>query len=126
MINGPETPDTFANASEASDSSGALEAEALDAYSRVVSSVAERLIPSVASLRVSRSMGGWSAGGAGSAVAFAPDGYLVTSAHVVAGADRGQAAFVDGSEQEFRVVGRDPLSTWASSGSASLSCGGLA
>ena len=55
-------------------------------------------------------MGGWSAGGAGSAVAFAPDGYLVTSAHVVAGADRGQAAFVDGSEQEFRVVGRDPLS----------------
>ena len=110
MTNGPETPDTFANASEASDSSGALEAEALDAYSRVVSSVAERLIPSVASLRVSRSMGGWSAGGAGSAVAFAPDGYLVTSAHVVAGADRGQAAFVDGSEQEFRVVGRDPLS----------------
>ena len=34
-------------------------------------------------------MGGWSAGGAGSAVAFTPDGYLVTSAHVVAGADRG-------------------------------------
>jgi S1-C subfamily serine protease len=110
MFNGPETPDTSANASEASDSSGALEAEALDAYSRVVSSVAERLIPSVASLRVSRSMGRWSASGAGSAVAFAPDGFLVTSAHVVAGADRGQAAFVDGSEQEFRVVGRDPLS----------------
>ena len=86
------------------------EAEALDAYSRVVSSVAERLIPSVASLRVSRSLGGWSAGGAGSAVAFAPDGYLVTSAHVVAGADRGLAAFVDGTEHEFRVVGRDPLS----------------
>ncbi|MFI5292380.1 MAG: S1C family serine protease, partial [Candidatus Limnocylindrales bacterium] len=110
MTGGDPAPDTFANASEVSDSSGASEAEALDAYSRIVSSVAERLMPAVASLRVNRAMGGWSAGGAGSAVAFAPDGYLVTSAHVVAGTDRGQAAFVDGSEHEFRVVGRDPLS----------------
>ena len=89
------------------------DAEVLDAYSRAVSSVAERLIPSVASLRVTRQMGGWSAGGAGSAVAFTPDGYLVTSAHVVAGADRGVAVFVDGAEREFRVVGRDPLSDLA-------------
>ncbi|HEY8868775.1 MAG TPA: trypsin-like peptidase domain-containing protein [Candidatus Limnocylindrales bacterium] len=86
---------------------------ALDAYSRVVSSVAERLIPSVASLRVQRQMGGWSAGGAGSAVAFTPDGYLVTSAHVVAGTDRGVAVFVDRAEREFRVVGRDALSDLA-------------
>jgi S1-C subfamily serine protease len=85
--------------------------EALDAYSRAVSSVAERVIPSVASLRVSRSMSGW--GGAGSAVAFTPDGYLVTSAHVVAGTDRGTATFVDGAERAFRVVGRDPLSDLA-------------
>src|SRR6266540_1029044 len=85
--------------------------EALDAYSRAVSSVAERLIPSIASLRVSRGMSGW--GGAGSAVAFTPDGYLVTSAHVVAGTDRGTAAFVDGAERAFRVVGRDPLSDLA-------------
>jgi len=89
------------------------DAEVLGAYSRAVSSVAERLIPSVASLRVTRQMGGWSAGGAGSAVAFTPDGYLVTSAHVVAGADRGVAVFVDGAEREFRVVGRDPLSDLA-------------
>jgi S1-C subfamily serine protease len=86
---------------------------ALDAYSRVVTSVAERLIPSVASLRVQRQMGGWSAGGAGSAVAFTPDGYLVTSAHVVAGTDRGVAIFVDGAEREFRIVGRDALSDLA-------------
>src|SRR3954464_7984951 len=85
----------------------------LDAYSMAVSSVAETLIPSVASLRVTRPMGGWSAGGSGSAVAFTPDGYLVTSAHVVAGTDRGEAAFVDGTEREFRVVGRDPLSDLA-------------
>jgi S1-C subfamily serine protease len=70
-------------------------------------------MPSVASLRVTRAMGGWTAGGSGSAVAFTPDGYLVTSAHVVAGTDRGSAAFVDGSEREFRVIGRDPLSDLA-------------
>ncbi len=86
---------------------------ALDAYSRVVSSVAARLIPSVASLRIGRSAGGWSAGGSGSAVAFTPDGFLVTSAHVVAAADRGDAAFVEGPEREFRVVGRDALSDLA-------------
>jgi S1-C subfamily serine protease len=85
----------------------------LDAYSAAVSSVAETLIPSVASLRVSRAIGGWAAAGSGSAVAFTPDGFLVTSAHVVAGTDRGTAAFVDGSEQSFRVVGRDPLSDLA-------------
>src|SRR5918997_1228856 len=78
-----------------------------------VSAVAESLSPSVASLRVSRSVGGWSGGGAGSGVAFTPDGYLVTSAHVVAGTDRGTAAFVDGIERELRVVGRDPLSDLA-------------
>jgi S1-C subfamily serine protease len=83
--------------------------EALDAYSRTVSSVAERVIPSVASLRVERRMGG----GSGSAVAIAPDGYLLTSAHVVAGSERGTAVFVDGREPEFRVVGRDPLSDLA-------------
>jgi S1-C subfamily serine protease len=85
----------------------------LDAYSMAVSAVADALIPSVASLRVTRSMGGWSAGGSGSAVAFTPDGYLVTSAHVVAGTEAGTAAFVDGTERDFRVVGRDPLSDLA-------------
>jgi S1-C subfamily serine protease len=85
----------------------------LDAYSAAVSSVAETLIPSVASLRVTRQMGWGPATGAGSAVAFTPDGYLVTSAHVVAGSEKGVAAFVDGRELEFRVVGRDPLSDLA-------------
>jgi S1-C subfamily serine protease len=85
----------------------------LDAYSMAVSGVAEALIPSVASLRVNRTANGWGGGGSGSAVAFTPDGYLVTSAHVVAGSDGGTAAFVDGTEREFRVVGRDPLSDLA-------------
>jgi S1-C subfamily serine protease len=46
-------------------------------------------------------------------VAFTPDGYLVTSAHVVAGTEQGTATFVDGTERAFRVIGRDPLSDLA-------------
>jgi S1-C subfamily serine protease len=91
----------------------ALEEEALDAYSSAVSTAAARLIPSVASLRVERRNGGWGGGGSGSAVAFTPDGFLVTNAHVVAGAERGTATFVDGDELGFEVVGRDPLSDLA-------------
>ncbi len=90
----------------------AIEDEALDAYSTAVSTAASRLIPSVASLRIERRGGGWG-GGAGSGVAFTPDGYLVTNAHVVAGAERGTATFVDGDELGFEVVGRDPLSDLA-------------
>jgi serine protease Do len=42
------------------------------------------------------------------------DGFLITSAHVVAGRDRGgRATFVDGREIGFRVVGADPLSDLA-------------
>lgn len=89
------------------------DSEALDAYSLAVSTAAERLIPSVASLRVSRQLGGWTAGGSGSAVAIEPSGHLVTSAHVVAGSDGGTATFVDGAELPFRVVGRDALSDLA-------------
>jgi S1-C subfamily serine protease len=87
--------------------------EALDGYSVAVSTAAERLIPSVASLRVSRQVGGWTAAGSGSAVAIEPVGHLVTSAHLVAGSDQGTATFVDGSEMPFRVVGRDALSDLA-------------
>jgi S1-C subfamily serine protease len=46
-------------------------------------------------------------------VAFTPDGYLLTSAHVVAGASGGAATFVDGTELTFDIVGRDPLSDLA-------------
>jgi S1-C subfamily serine protease len=89
------------------------DSEVLDAYSRAVSAVAANLIPSVASLRITRRSGGWSASGSGSAVAFTPDGYLITSAHVVEGTDRGEAAFTDGTEGEFQVIGRDRLSDLA-------------
>jgi S1-C subfamily serine protease len=85
------------------------ESEALDAYSRVVIGVAEMVLPSVASLRVSTGHGE----GAGSASVLTEDGYLLTSAHVVEGAGHARAAFVDGTEQDATVVGRDPLSDLA-------------
>src|SRR5262245_30930471 len=87
----------------------------LDAYSRAVVGVAERLSPSVANLRVYRQVrGGRRIGGGGSGVVVTPDGYTLTSAHVVARmAGRGRASFVDGRDVEFEVVGSDPLSDLA-------------
>src|SRR6186713_688796 len=77
---------------------------ALDAYSRVVTAVARDLAPSVANLRVTRRLrGGRSAMGGGSAVVITPDGFLVTSAHVVEGSRSGSASFVDGREMRFAV-----------------------
>jgi S1-C subfamily serine protease len=85
------------------------ENEALDAYSRVVSSVAATVLPSVASLTVRTPRGD----GGGSAVLFTEDGFLLTSAHVVAGTRMGSAEFGDGQETRFDVVGADPLADLA-------------
>lgn len=86
----------------------------LDAYSRTVVGVAEQMTRSVASLKVSQATrGGRYAQGAGSAVAVTSDGFLLTSAHVVAGSDRGGATFSDGRELPFDVIGLDHLSDLA-------------
>src|SRR6476659_2522073 len=89
--------------------------ETLDAYSQAVTTVAERLSPSVANLRVSRRVrGGRILDGGGSGVVITPDGFTLTSAHVVARTEgQGRASFVDGRELEFEVVGSDPLSDLA-------------
>ena len=90
------------------------DAEALDAYSRTVTSVAERLRESVANLRVGRRTRRGRTEGGGSAVVITPDGYMLTSAHVVEGTDgRGQAAFPDGRSFGAELVGTDPLSDLA-------------
>jgi serine protease Do len=88
---------------------------ALDAYSLAVTTVAERLSPSIANLRVSRRVrGGRILDGGGSGVVITPDGFTLTSAHVVARTEgKGRASFVDGRELEFEVVGSDPLSDLA-------------
>jgi serine protease Do len=90
------------------------DAEALDAYSRIVTAVADRLSASVANLRVSRRVrGGRLLDGGGSAVVITPDGFLLTSAHVVARTDGSGRASVAGRDLEFRIVGSDPLSDLA-------------
>jgi S1-C subfamily serine protease len=89
------------------------DADAFDAYSRTVSGVAENLTPSVAHLAVSRRTRRGRAEGAGSAVAISSDGYMLTSAHVVAGGNGVGATFSDGRELGADVVGSDPLSDLA-------------
>lgn len=79
--------------------------DAMDAYSRAVSTVAKTVTPHVAGVQLAR--------GSGSAVVFADDGHLLTNAHVVADHRRGVATFADGSEVPFDVVGADPLSDLA-------------
>jgi serine protease Do len=104
---GPGRPDSASDTAE--------EEEALDAYSRVVSAVAERLRPSVANLRVRRrGRSGRELDGGGSGVVITPDGYMLTSAHVVSSsAPSVSASFADGRELRARVVGADPLSDLA-------------
>ncbi|WP_416876387.1 S1C family serine protease [Kitasatospora sp. SC0581] len=91
------------------------EAEApLDAYSRVVTSVAAALTPRVAALQVPRrGRGGWFSTALGSAVVFTEDGFLLTNAHVVGHADAGTLAFADGTTSPFHTIGADPLSDLA-------------
>jgi S1-C subfamily serine protease len=89
------------------------EAEALDAYSTVVTSVAATVTAHVAALAVRTEQHGRASQGAGSAVAFTDDGFLLTNAHVVGRASSGTAAFADGSEAGIDVIGSDPLSDLA-------------
>jgi S1-C subfamily serine protease len=85
--------------------------DALDAYSRVVTTVAEALLPRVAAIRVSP--GRRSGEASGSAVVLTAEGHLLTNAHVVGSADTGEATFADGSSARLEIVGRDPLADLA-------------
>src|SRR4051812_49968498 len=92
-----ESANGAADAPRHADGERPSDAEALDAYSQVVTAVARDLAPSVANLRVTRRVrGGRMAGGGGSAGVIAPDGYLLTSAHVVDGGPGGGAPFRGG------------------------------
>src|SRR5687767_16001621 len=76
------------------------EADALDAFSNVVVTVAERLRPAVVNLRVDRGPHG----GNGSGVIFAHDGLLLTNQHVVHGAKTVRVRLQDGTEMGGRVL----------------------
>jgi len=83
--------------------------DALDAYSAVVTAVAQTVLPSVASISVRSRRGN----GGGSASVITPDGYLLTSAHVVAGSRSAEATFADGTTVAADIAGRDELSDLA-------------
>ncbi len=93
------------------------EAQALDAYSQVVTSVAERVSPAVVNVSATRRVGfrtrsgerrTGERSGTGSGVVIAPDGYILTNSHVVTGATRIVAATSDGREAPAEQVGSDP------------------
>jgi S1-C subfamily serine protease len=85
------------------------DADALDAYSAVVTTVAQSVLPSVASIAVRDRRGN----GGGSASVITSDGYLLTSAHVVAGTRAAEATFADGTTVAVDIAGRDELSDLA-------------
>ncbi|BCW66988.1 serine protease [Arthrobacter sp. NicSoilB4] len=86
----------------------------LDSYSATVIRVAAAVTPHVAALEVGGTgRHGRFRTGAGSAVLFTSDGYLLTNAHVVAGAQGGSAVYSDGTRTAVDVVGSDPLSDLA-------------
>jgi S1-C subfamily serine protease len=79
--------------------------EPLDAYSRVVTDVADRVGPAV--VRVA-SRGAGRRGGIGSGVIIADDGLVLTNSHVVAGGRRVGLSLAEGGEIEADVLGDDP------------------
>src|SRR5438067_6793820 len=92
---------TEATALPAADDAVAL----LDAFSQAVVRVAERVSPSVVHVRRGR--------GAGSGVVIAPDGYVLTNAHVVDDAKAVEVVLVDGSTYRAPVIGADPATDLA-------------
>jgi len=83
----------------------ASDAEVLDAYSRVVTSVADSVGPAV--LRVETRASNGRVGGVGSGVVIAPDGLVLTNCHVVEGAKEVRLLDAEGRVMEARRLGED-------------------
>lgn len=78
----------------------------LDAYSKTVTNVVERVGPSVVRLDIRRGDG--KRAGSGSGVIVSPDGLVLTNSHVVQGAKRADVTTLDGRILSGRVLGDDP------------------
>jgi S1-C subfamily serine protease len=107
VLDSSERPESAANGTPADRPAAPSipdDEEPLDAYSRAVVGVVEQVGPAVVSISRASKRG---PAGAGSGVLFAPDGYVLTNAHVVAGADELELGFTDGTSSAGSIVGFD-------------------
>jgi S1-C subfamily serine protease len=87
------------------DATGAPPPDELDPYSAQIANAFDRVGPAV--VHVIAFGAGGKPRGQGSGVIFTPDGYVLTNAHVVAGATRLRASFTDGQAMDAALVGED-------------------
>ncbi|MEW6642306.1 MAG: trypsin-like peptidase domain-containing protein [Pseudomonadota bacterium] len=81
----------------------------LDAYSRAVIDVTERVGPAVVRVETRSTQGGARGrGGVGSGIVISPDGFVLTNCHVVGAAKQIRLSDTDGMSTEARVLGVDP------------------
>ncbi len=87
----------------------------LDAYSRAVVGVVDKVGPAVVSIGVRKRTRSLRYGqeGAGSGVIIAPDGFVLTNHHVVEGAEDVQVRLTDGRSFSAHLVGSDPATDLA-------------
>ena len=84
------------------------DAPLLDAYSRTVSGVVEKVAPSVVNIRVEHENRRGTGQGSGSGFIIAPDGFILTNSHVVHGAKNLEVTLADSRTFQARMVGDDP------------------
>ena len=84
------------------------DAALVDAYSRTVSDVVERVGPSVVRIDIRRRDRNGPPEGSGSGVLVSPDGLILTNSHVVHGSKRVDVATLDGRRLVARVLSDDP------------------